>query len=302
MFPLRAARRLHWFLAIAGLATMALAASAQDLEKKPSPMGPGGEQLTSHLIRTGLYLIAGGGANSLLRFSANGLILVDGKLPGHHRALMAQVRRIAKISDLPVRVLIVTDHHENHTGSNAQFLAAGVSIIAQENAKRNFAAHEPAGAPAAAPTLTYDREHTLRMGGVEVHLKHFGRAHTSGDTVVYFPHLKVVAVGDLFTPGTPEPDFSAGGSLVNWGPVLSRILELDFDVVVPSSGPMVTRADLEAFKGRIDTLTSRARALVQKGVAKDQLMAELKTDDLGWRLSLTGEALDRFYAELSQAK
>ena len=112
----------------------------------------------------------------------------------------------------------------------------------------------------------------------------------------------MVAVGDLFTPGTPEPDFSAGGSLVNWGPVLSRILELDFDVVVPSSGPMVTRADLEAFKGRIDTLTSRARALVQKGVAKDQLMAELKTDDLGWRLSLTGEALDRFYAELSQAK
>src|SRR5262249_11819633 len=133
-------------------------------------------------------------------------------------------------------------------------------------------------------------------------LKHFGSAHTGGDTVVYFPNLKVVAVGDLFTPGAPEPDFGGGGSLVNWGSALSQILELDFEVVVPSSGPMVTRADLEAFKTRIDTLASRAVALVRSGVRKDQLMAELKTDDLGWRLRFTGESLDRFYAELSHAQ
>jgi hypothetical protein len=112
----------------------------------------------------------------------------------------------------------------------------------------------------------------------------------------------VVAVGDLYTPGTPEPDYSAGGSLVGWGPVLAQILKLDFDVVVPSTGPMVTRADLEAFKTRIDTLVSRASGLVKSGVTKDQLMAQLKTDDLGWRFSFTGDQLDRFYAELSQAK
>ena len=132
-------------------------------------------------------------------------------------------------------------------------------------------------------------------------LFHFGNAHTNGDTVVYFPNLKVVAVGDLFA-ATPNPDFSAGGSLVGWGPVLAQILKLDFDVVVPGTGPPVTRADLEAFKTKIDTLVSRATGLVKKGVPKDQLMAQLKTDDLGWQLSFTGNQLDRFYSELSVAK
>jgi cyclase len=293
-------------LAVLGLA-IPIAVSAADVQNKPSPASPGAEQLSAHLVKTGLYLIAGGGANSLLRFSAIGSILIDGKLAGNYRPLMSQVRRISRISDLPVRVLIVTGHHEAHTGTNAQFLAAGVAIIAQENASRHFPAQESDGAKAAGGKpagriITYDRDFTLQMGGVEAHLKHFGRAHTNGDTVVYFPGLKVVAVGDLFTSGTPEPDFLAGGSLVDWGPVLSRIFELDFDVVVPSQGPTVTRADLEAFKKRIDAQASRAIALVKKGVPKDQLMAELKAGDPGWEMNLTGEALDRFYAELSEAK
>jgi hypothetical protein len=100
----------------------------------------------------------------------------------------------------------------------------------------------------------------------------------------------------------PAPDFAAGGSLVGWGPVLAQILKLDFDVVVPATGPVVTRADLEAFKTRIDTMVSRATGLVRQGVPKNQLMAQLKTDDPGWQLDLTGEQLDIFYAELSQAK
>ena len=119
--------------------------------------------------------------------------------------------------------------------------------------------------------------------------------------MVYFPDLKVIAVGDLFAP-TPNPDFSAGGNLVDWGPLLAQILKLDFDVVVPGTGPMVARADLEAFKTKIDTLVSRAAGLVKKGVRKDQLMASLKTDDLGWRFNFTGGQLDRFYAELSRTK
>ena len=277
--------------------------SAQDHQEKGVPeKGSAEAQFTAQLVKTGLYLISGGGANTLLRFSANGLILVDGKRPDNYRALMSQVRRISKISDLPVRVLIVTDHHEDHTGNNAKFLAAGVQIIAQENVRHNLTAYNPSGGKVAPPSYTYDRDFTLRLGGVEARLMHFGAAHTSGDTVVYFPNLKVVAVGDLFTPNTPDPDFSGGGSLVNWGPALAQILKLDFDVVAPGAGPLVNRADLEAFKTKIDTLVSRATGLVKKGVPKDQLMAQLKTDDLGWRFSFTGEQLDRFYNELSQTK
>src|SRR5215510_11928833 len=148
---------------------VAVAVPAQNHQEKGSPEKvPAETPLTAQLVKTGLYLISGGGANTLLRFSANGLILVDGKLSGNYRALMSQVRRISKISDLPVRVLIVTDHHDTHTGTNAQFLAAGVPIIAQENASRHFSSNESVGVKAAARIITYDRDSTLRTGGVEV--------------------------------------------------------------------------------------------------------------------------------------
>ena len=302
MFKRRLPATRRCVIGLLAMAT-ALAVSAQTpQEKEPPAKGAGDVTLTADLVKTGLYVISGGGGNTLMRFSASGLILVDGKLPGNYRALMSQVRKLNKLSDLPIRVLIVTDHHENHTGNNAQFLAAGVAIIAQENARNRLPAYQPAAGKTAPPVIAFDRDYTLRLGGVEAKLMHFGNAHTDGDTVVYFTNLKVVAVGDLFTPDTPEPDYSAGGSLVDWGPVLAQILKLDFDVVVPSTGPMVTRADLEAFKTRIDTLVSRATGLVKSGVTKDQLMARLKTDDLGWRFGFTGDQLDRFYAELSQAK
>jgi glyoxylase-like metal-dependent hydrolase (beta-lactamase superfamily II) len=295
---------IFWPCVIALLVmAVAVVVSAQTQQEKESPgKGSGDVILTSQLVKTGLYLISGGGGNSLLRLSANGLILVGGKLPDNYRALMSQVRRISRISDMSIRVLIVTDHHEDHTGNNAQFLAAGAQIIAQDNVKYNLTTYNPSSGKITPPTFTYNHDYTLRLGGVEVQLMHFGNAHTSGDTVVYFPNLKVVAVGDLFTPHTPDPDFSGGGSLVGWGPVLAQVLNLDFDVVVPSTGPPVTRADLETFKSKIETLVSRAAGLVKNGVTKDQLMAQLKTDDLGWRLSFTDDQLDGFYVELAKTK
>ncbi len=82
------------------------------------------------------------------------------------------------------------------------------------------------------------------------------------------------------------------------GPVLDQILKLDFDVVVPGSGPPVKRADLEAFKSKIETLVSRAGGLVKNGTPKDQFMAQLKTDDLGWTLNFNQERANDFYTEL----
>ncbi len=265
--------------------------------KQPNAPNPN-DGMTGQLVKTGLYVFSGGGSNSVLRLSGGGLILVDGKLPGNYDALIARVNKIVK---QPVRALILTDCNESRTGTNAQFLEAGTRIIAQEDAKQNPTGCGPSAGNIAAPTITYANDYALRMGGVEVQLIHFGNARTSADTIVYFPNLKVVAVGDLFA-ATPNPDFAAGGSLVGWGAALAQVLRLDFDVVVPGTGPVVTRADLEAFKAKIDTLVSRASSLVKKGVPKDQLMAQLKTDDLGWHFSFSGEQLNDFYSELSRSK
>jgi len=247
------------------------------------------------LVKTGLYLISGQGSNSLLRLTGNGLVLVDGKLPGNYDALRA---RIKKISGQPVRALILTDTDASRTGTNAKFLADGTPIVVQENARQSLASDNSAGEKNS-PVVTYDRDYQIRLGGVDVQLMYLGNARSNSDTVVYFPNLKVVAVGDLFA-STPTPDFAAGGSLVGWSSVLGQILKLDFDTVVPGTGPPITRAELESFKTKIDTLLSRATGLVSKGVPKDQLMAQLKTDDLGWQLNFTGSQLDRFYAELTR--
>ena len=283
------------------LATIAIAASAQkpDEGKVPAKAPEAAVTLTADLVRTGLYRISGGGSNTLMRLSANGLILVDGKRPGNYPPLMSQVRKINKLSDLPTRVLILTNHHEDHAGTNAQFLAAGIPILAQQNTQKRLAASRSNSSGEAPPVIAFDQKYRLKLGGVEVELLHFGNAYTDGDAVVYFANLKVVAVGDLYSPGTPNPDFSAGGSLVGWSAVLSEVLKLDFDEVVPSTGPTVTRSDLEVFKSKIDVLNARARALVKQGVPKESLVEQLRTDDLGWHVDFAGEQLDRFYADLS---
>ncbi len=301
-----AARRRRSFLRVAGarlaLGLLALAGTVGALAQDPQPGASAakGAQLDTDLVRTGLYLIRGGGGNSLLRLSANGMVLVDGKLPGNYRALMLQVRRLSKLSDMSVRVLVLTDHHEEHAGDSTQFVAARIPIVAQRNALAHLSLPESSNAAAGLPVLSYDSERTLRMGGIEVQLKHFGNARTDGDTVVYFPDLKIVALGDLFMPGPPEPDFCAGGSLAGWGAVLAQVLELDFDRVVPGIGPVVDRDALVTFKAKVDAVVARASALVRAGVGKDELMSQLRTDDLGWRFNFSGVALDRFYAELSR--
>ena len=100
------------------------------------------------------------------------------------------------------------------------------------------------------PTITFDQQYTLRRGGIEAELMHFGSARTNGDTVVCFTNLKVLAVGDLFSPNAPEPDHTNGGSIIGWGSLLAQVLRLDADVVVPSSGPMVKKTGLEAYQGQ----------------------------------------------------
>jgi cyclase len=252
-------------------------------------------------VKPGLYMITGAGGNSTLRITTQGLILVDGKLPSqaNYDALMALIKGV---SDQPIKYLIVTHHHADHTGNNQRFLDAGVQVVAHENLKTNLVtyASDPKPAP---PSITYPgAEYALTVGGVKVELHHFGRAHTSGDTVVYFPDLKVVSVSDVVTTGKTGPliDYAGGGSATDWSNVLAGILALDFDAAIPGNGDVLTKADVQAYKTKYDTFLARAKELVRQDVPQDQLMAKIKTDDLGWTPRVP--KVDAFYAELSESK
>ena len=197
------------------LAIMAAGVPAQP-QQPAAPTGGGRDAPQPQAIqqvKPGLYMITGAGGNTTVRLTSQGLIVVDGKLPSqaNYDALMALIKGV---SDQPVKYLIVTHHHADHTGNNQRFLDAGVQIVAHENLKKNLVTYavDPKPAP---PSMTYQgAEYTVSLGDVKVELHHFGRAHTSGDTVVYFPDLKVVSVSDVVTTGKTGPliDYAGGGS------------------------------------------------------------------------------------------
>ena len=192
-----------------------------------------------------------------MRVTPDGVILVDGKLAGeqNYNGLMDQIKTV---TDKPVKFLIVTHHHADHTGNNAKFLAAGAQVIGHENLKKNLATYQP-NAPIASPSITYDKDYVVRLGGVEVQVHHYGRSHTSGDSIVYYPDLKVVALSDAVTTGATGPliDYAGGGSALEWKQVFDAVLKLDFDAAIPGNGPVLTKADVQAFETKFDTVIDR---------------------------------------------
>ena len=260
--------------------------------------GRGGNPVQAiQLLKPGLFIVPGAGATSIVRVTTEGVILVDGKLTGeqNYNGLMEQIR---SVTNQPVKFLIVTHHHADHTGNNDRFLAAGVQVIGHENLKKNLATYQP-NAPIAVPSITYEKSYVVRLGGVEVQVHHFGRSHTSGDSIVYFPDLKVVALSDAVTTGTQGPliDYAGGGSALEWKQVFAELMKLDFEAAVPGNGPVLTKADVQAFRTKFETVIDRLTELVRKGTPKDQILMQLKTDDIGWAPRIP--SIDGLYAELA---
>jgi cyclase len=255
------------------------------------PVGP------IQMVKPGLYVVPGGGSNSIVRLTPDGVILVDTKMPGeaNYTALMQQIRTV---TPLPVKTVIVTHHHADHTGNNDRFIAAGAEVLGHAVLASSLDTYQFDPKPAK-PTTTYDgRERVVRLGGVEVRVLHLGRAHTGGDSVVYFPDVKVIATSDAVTTGATGPlaDYAGGGSFPGFATVLDAMSKLDFDAAIPGAGPVLTKVDVQAFRAKIGTVLERASALVKAGVPANELLKQIKTDDLGWAPRVP--MVDAFVAEL----
>ena len=249
------------------------------------------------LLKPDLYLITGGGANTLVRVTKEGLIVVDTKNPSdeNFNRVMEEIR---SVSQAPVRIVINTQHHPDHVGNNQKFIDAGAQVVALEALKTHMASDPRTKAIPGLPTQTFARNHVVTLGGAEVRAEFFGRGHTGGDTMVYFPDAKVVMVSDHMTDATPIVDFANGGSAVEWTRALDGVLKMDFEMAIPGRGEPKTRAEVQAFRDRFASVVSRAQAAIKAGATRDTLAAQVKTDDLGW--TLNAQFYGSLYDELSK--
>jgi len=202
---------------------------------------------------------------------------------------------VKTVSDKPVRYVLNTHQHEDHAGGNAKFLPVA-EVIAHRNARANLAElKEPA-----LPRITFTDEMSVFLGGKEVRTHHYGRGHTGGDAVIYFPASKVIHTGDLFLTDPPQPfiDYGQGGSALEWTKTLDEILKIDFEAVIPGHGPVSDRQGILKFRANFVTMRDRMSGMIRRGSSKDEVSRTLTTE-FGWRPGgLALQQVDAFIAEL----
>lgn len=217
-----------------------------------------------------------------------GVVLVDDKFDVDHANILAQLKTV---TNQPVKYVINTHHHGDHSGSNVKMQAMGVQVVAAEQARVHMVdANQPGQ-----PDVTFDGKASLHLGGKRVDLYHFGRAHTSGDTFVHFPAQRVLAAGDAFTVGDSTPqlvDYTGGGSAKEWPATIDKALMLDFDAVVPGHGNLTTKDEMRRFRGTAQSLRTRVHDMIVKKASRAEIEKMLRSEfhfaDLHVQVSLDG--------------
>jgi glyoxylase-like metal-dependent hydrolase (beta-lactamase superfamily II) len=288
-----AMRYAHWTVAAAFVTAAciggAYAAQQQDFSKV--------EVKTTDLGHD-TYMLEGAGGNVTVAVGTDGVIMVDAQFAPMHDKLKAA---IAKITDKPVKYLINTHYHGDHTGGNAAFGKEGVIIVAHQNLK-NRLANPPAGAngqiPAAAPAEALPKEvytdkTTVSTGGRTAQITHI-EAHTDTDSVVYFPNANVLAIGD--TGGANRyPNIALGGSIDGMIQGVGSYIAIanDQTKIVPGHGRLADKADLVAYRDMLVSIKDRVSKLKTEGKSADEAVAAKPLADLQAKLNQTDDASER---------
>jgi len=259
------------------------------------PPGP----LRIEKIKQDLYLISGEGGNVAAYVTGDGVVLVDDMFDRNHADILAQVK---SVTNQPIKYVINTHQHDDHAGGDLKMLPIA-EVIAHQNVRANLEHikqpyyEDTLGTPIGLPRITFSEEFAVHLGGKEVRAKYFGRGHTSGDAVIYFPALKTIHTGDLFLARATRPqataparppgvniyvDYAQGGSFFEWTKTLDGALRLDFDTVIPGHGPLSTKDDVVKFRADLETMRTRLVDLIKAGKTRTEIVNVLEAD-YGWR-------------------
>jgi cyclase len=253
-----------------GLATLAAFVSFGTLAGAQQQAAP----LKVTQVRDNVYWAQGGaGSNDGIIVGTTGVIVVDTKTTTDSEKQV--IAEIAKITPKAVNTAIITHSDGDHVNGLAAF-PAGLTIIAQENCKKEMEASAGSRNPAPQdrlPTKTYSKTANLTIDGVHIRLYHWAPAHTSGDTVVYLPDQKVVFGGDLLVTNRPDAliHLPKHGSAAGWIKSAKGMLGLDADTYLTGHGNMMTKADVQKKLDFIQDKYNKIKAMVAQGKSLDEI-------------------------------
>ncbi|HEX3321727.1 MAG TPA: MBL fold metallo-hydrolase [Terriglobales bacterium] len=229
-----------------------------------------------------VYMLKGAGGNIGASIGDDGIVIVDDQ----YAPLADKIQDALKgITDKPVRFVINTHYHEDHTGSN-EYFQKSAPIIAHDNVRKRLEEGGVAGnggsvkfdakpqPKAALPIITFDHDVTVHLNGEDIRALHFPAGHTDGDSVIYFPKSNVVHMGDDFvTYGFPFIDVSSGGSIQGMiDGVENAIAKLPPDVkVIPGHGPVSNLDDVRAYVKMLKDTRDVVTSALNQGKTLDQM-------------------------------
>ncbi len=275
----------HLFALFTAFALLLCAASA------PTHAQPNTPPIAVKKVADDLYFFFDyAGSNSVFLVTNDGVLVIDTRQ--HPRAGQELIGEIRKITGKPIRFVINSHFHGDHTFGNAAFQAAGAQFIAQqetpkimqkvqakEMARRQayFKSHnyDPNEVKLILPQITFDKSMTLWLGGREVRLIYLGPGQQDGDTFVYFPHAHA-----LFTPGSFAtrniPNFAFTTSVDSWINLLDRVVGMkDVDVIMPAHGDLATQSDVKEFSAMLRDVYTTVKADADQGVSLEEAQRTL---------------------------
>ena len=250
-----------------------------------------------------VYMLEGQGGNITVAVADDGIIMVDGQYAPLHDKIKAAIEAISK---QPVKYLINTHYHGDHTGGNELFARDGVAIVAEINVRKRLeagttngltGAKTPPASPDALPSKTYTKMFKIRLKGRVADLTHIDNAHTDGDTYVWFKTANVLSTGDTFTTGRyPNIDFANGGNIKGMIAATDAYLKLTNarSRIVPGHGPLADKAELTEYRTMLVTARDRMTKLIKEGKSEDDVVVAMPFADFDTKWAPTELAAKNF--------
>jgi cyclase len=258
-------------------------------------------QIKTTKVADNFYTLDGQGGTIGVLAGPDGVLMVDSQFAPLSEKIVAAIRQI---TDRPIRFMVNTHVHGDHTGGNENFGKLGVTIISREPLRNRLAHPAPPGTPAPAaalPIITYTGTMTFHMNGEDVQLIPIPAAHTDGDTMVRFLHDDVIMTGDFFrSVQYPNIDRANGGSLNGMIDGLGQIIARSGPntKIIPGHGPTVDRMAIMAHRDMILAVRDRVAKLVAQGKSQDEVLAAAPTSDFDSKIPNSKETTQRFVTQL----